>query len=119
MNPQEITDIYENSPSVTVLSTHCGNWELLGGFLGYRTPDGRKVGFGEECITVVYKKLRSEVFEEVFGERLGQERVPLGVDVYAVAARLAYVGVLRSMVINAAVLVGVEDGNAVKISEFV
>ena len=51
--------------------------------------------------------------EEVFGERLGQERVPLGVDVYAVAARLAYVGVLRSMVINAAVLVGVEDGNAV------
>ena len=66
MNPQEITDIYENSPSVTVLSTHCGNWELLGGFLGYRTPDGRKVGFGEECITVVYKKLRSEVFDRVF-----------------------------------------------------
>ena len=51
--------------------------------------------------------------EQVFGERLGQERVPLGVDVYAVAARLAYVVVLGIVIINAAILVGVEDGNAV------
>lgn len=66
MNPEEITKIYEESPSVTVLSTHCGNWELLGGFLGYRTATGAKVGFGEKCITVVYKKLRSEVFDRLF-----------------------------------------------------
>lgn len=66
MNPGEITRIYEESPSVTVLSTHCGNWELLGGLLGYRTADGGKLGFGEECITVVYKKLRNEVLDRVF-----------------------------------------------------
>lgn len=68
MNPEEITRIYNESPSVTVLSTHCGNWELLGGFLGYRTPSGAKVGFGEKCITVVYKKLSSEVFDRVFAK---------------------------------------------------
>lgn len=68
MNPEEITRIYNESPSVTVLSTHCGNWELLGGFLGYRTPSGVKVGFGEKCITVVYKKLSSKVFDRVFAK---------------------------------------------------
>lgn len=66
MNPEEISDYYDNAPSMTVLSTHCGNWELMGGFLGYRTATGAKVSFDEEAIRVVYKKLTNEVSDRVF-----------------------------------------------------
>ena len=68
VNPEVLAETYSNAPGVTLLCTHCGNWELLGGFLGYRTPSGVKVGFGEKCITVVYKKLSSEVFDRVFAK---------------------------------------------------
>ena len=66
MNQEEIDDYFLNSPSMTVLSTHCGNWELMGGFLGYRTLSGKKIAIQEEQISVVYKKLSSDVFDEVF-----------------------------------------------------
>lgn len=66
MNPEEISEMYDSSPSMTVLSTHCGNWELMGGFLGYRTATGGKICFEEKDITVVYKKLKNHVFDRVF-----------------------------------------------------
>ncbi len=66
INPDEINDYFLSAPSMTVLSTHCGNWELLGGFLGYRTSTGEKVVIREEDITVVYKKLSSDVADDVF-----------------------------------------------------
>lgn len=65
-NPEELNELYLSTPSMTVLSTHCGNWELLGGFIGYRTPSGVKVAIQEEEIRVVYKKLTNPVFDEVF-----------------------------------------------------
>ena len=66
MNPEEISEMYDSSPSMTILSTHCGNWELMGGFLGYRTATGGKICFEEKDITVVYKKLKNHVFDRVF-----------------------------------------------------
>ena len=66
MNPEEISEMYDSSPSMTFLSTHCGNWELMGGFLGYRTATGGKICFEEKYITVVYKKLKNHVFDRVF-----------------------------------------------------
>ena len=65
-NPEEVNDFFLNAPSMTVLSTHCGNWELMGGFLGYRTATGEKVVIREENINVVYKKLSSDISDEVF-----------------------------------------------------
>ena len=65
-NPEEINEIFLSTPSMTVLSTHCGNWELMGGFLGYRTSSGVKVAIEEKHIQVVYKKLSSPVSDEVF-----------------------------------------------------
>ena len=65
-NPEEVNDFFLNAPSMTVLSTHCGNWELLGGFLGYRTSTGEKMVIREENINVVYKKLSSDISDEVF-----------------------------------------------------
>ena len=65
-NPEELNELFLSTPSMTVLSTHCGNWELLGGFLGYRTSSGEKVAIKEEEIKVVYKKLKNPVSDEVF-----------------------------------------------------
>lgn len=65
-NPEEINEIFLSTPSMTVLSTHCGNWELMGGFLGYRTSSDVKVAIEEKHIQVVYKKLSNPVFDEVF-----------------------------------------------------
>ena len=65
-NPEEINEMFLSTPSMTVLSTHCGNWELMGGFIGYRTSSGVKVAIEEEHIQVVYKKLSNPVSDEVF-----------------------------------------------------
>lgn len=65
MNPVEVSEMFDSTPSMTVLSTHCGNWEILGGLLGYRTADGGKLTVPETAISVVYKKLSSEVFDRV------------------------------------------------------
>lgn len=65
-NPADINELFHTTPSMTILSTHCGNWELLGGLLGYRTSDGGRIAIGEEQITVVYKKMSSDVSDEVF-----------------------------------------------------
>lgn len=66
MNSKEVSEIFDSTPSMTVLSTHCGNWEIMGGLLGYRTADGGRLSVPEEAISVVYKKLTSEVSDRVF-----------------------------------------------------
>ena len=66
MNAKEFSELYDNTPSMTLLSTHCGNWELLGGLLGYRTADGGKLSVPETAISVVYKKMTNEVSDRVF-----------------------------------------------------
>ena len=66
MNPEVISEMFDSSPSLTVLCTHCGNWEIMGGLLGYRTATGGRISFEEKHISVVYKKLKNPVSDEVF-----------------------------------------------------
>ena len=66
VNAKGVSEIFENTPSMTVLSTHCGNWEILGGLLGYRTDDGETLRVPESSISVVYKKLSNEISDRVF-----------------------------------------------------
>jgi KDO2-lipid IV(A) lauroyltransferase len=66
INPEDVSRMYDAAPSLTILSTHCGNWELLGGLLGYDTATGGRISFGEKDITVVYKKLTNEISDRVF-----------------------------------------------------
>ena len=67
-NPEEFNEIYRNSPSVTILCSHCGNWEILGGFWGYMTKDGVKCPYEDDKFSVVYKRLTSDVADAVFAE---------------------------------------------------
>jgi KDO2-lipid IV(A) lauroyltransferase len=65
-NAEVLIDYFEKSPSVTILSTHCGNWEILGGVFAYMDNTGLDYPFGKENMRVVYKKLSSDVSDEVF-----------------------------------------------------
>ena len=65
LNPEILAEAYDQSPSVTLLCTHAGNWELLGGLLSYNA-DGSGFPFNEHDVKVVYKKQKSEVADEVF-----------------------------------------------------
>ncbi len=62
-DPELVSGYFDGSPSMTVLSTHCGNWELLGGLFAYNDAP---FSFGEKDISVVYKKLSDPVSDEVF-----------------------------------------------------
>jgi KDO2-lipid IV(A) lauroyltransferase len=67
-NPEVLDNAYNESPSVTMLCSHCGNWEILGGIYGYMTKDGFKCSFTDDRFTVVYKKMSSDVADRVFAE---------------------------------------------------
>jgi KDO2-lipid IV(A) lauroyltransferase len=67
-NPEVLDNAYNESPSVTILCSHCGNWEILGGMYGYMTKDGFKCSFTDDRFTVVYKKMSSDVADRVFAE---------------------------------------------------
>ena len=59
--------LYNDCPGVIVLTSHLGNWELIGGILNYvYAPD--KVDFGEKNTTVVYKELSNSFWDKVFGD---------------------------------------------------
>lgn len=66
MNPEELDKYYRNSPSMTVLSTHCGNWELLGGLLSFPSLSGAAFPVSEKEISVVYKEMSNKVSDRVF-----------------------------------------------------
>ena len=65
-NPEVLDEMFMDAPGMTMLSTHCGNWELLGGLPDYRSASDEKIHISEKQITVVYKKMSSEVSDEVF-----------------------------------------------------
>ena len=65
-NTEVLEEYFQKSPSVTLLSTHCGNWELQGGLFTYCDASGVPYTFGEENVRMVYKKLSSDISDEVF-----------------------------------------------------
>lgn len=65
-NPEVLEKYFVECPSLTVLSTHCGNWELLGGIFAYMDNTGIDYSFDKDNMRVVYKKLKSPVSNEIF-----------------------------------------------------
>lgn len=65
VNPDVFNDLYDRSDNVMVLMSHAGNWELIGGWHSYNhNPDvPLKSDFSE--IGVVYKRLKSKVWDRV------------------------------------------------------
>ena len=64
-NQALMNQVYEDSSSVTVLTSHCGNWELFGGVCYYNFVEDVPV-IPKEKLRVVYKELTNKVSDEVF-----------------------------------------------------
>ena len=69
-NIEVFEEAYSHSPGVAVLTSHFGNWELLGGCLNYDyRPDGKIVdGLVPDDVIFVYKPLKSKMWDEIMGE---------------------------------------------------
>ncbi len=67
VNPEVFNEVYENSTNMMVLSSHCGNWELLGGYFSYNHTDvPYKSDFSE--IGVVYRQLKNKLWDRVIAD---------------------------------------------------
>ena len=66
VNPEVINEAFANSPSVMVLTSHNGNWELRGGIFSYNYDENNPFLFGPNNLGIVYKKLKNEVWDEFF-----------------------------------------------------
>lgn len=65
-NAELLERLFKECPSVLIMNSHLGNWELTGGVTDYvYEPD--KVSFELKDITVVYKELKSRFWDEVLG----------------------------------------------------
>lgn len=65
-NAEVLYDAFNESPSVIVLNSHSGNWEILGGFCVYDYNEAQTAPYTEKNLFCVYKKLTNEVMDEVF-----------------------------------------------------
>ena len=61
-NQEELDRLYEIAPSVIILCSHCGNWEMAGGMESF-WYEGTKCS--RENFVYVYKKMESEMWERI------------------------------------------------------
>lgn len=64
-NPEVLNEAFESSPGVVILNSHCGNWEIMGGFCVYNYDERHPNPYVEDDMYVVYKKQNSGVMDEV------------------------------------------------------
>ena len=67
-NPEVIQDLYDKSPAVMVLNSHCGNWEFYGAVNCFKRPEGSPCPFTEDNTVVVYKRQSSSVWDRIIRE---------------------------------------------------
>lgn len=82
VNPEVIAHLYEVAPSVVVMYSHCGNWELYGGIENYNYKD-TPTHIREDNFCVVYKKMSSKLWDSIMAEnRCAPLRDPKGFQGY-------------------------------------
>jgi len=67
VNIEEMNRLFELSPSIVTMYSHCGNWELYGGVASY-CPADKPSCFREDNFVVVYRKLSSKVWDILMQE---------------------------------------------------
>lgn len=63
-NPEVAARLFEAAPSMVVMYSHCGNWELYGGIESYNYTD-KPLPFNEQNFCVVYRELSSRAWDDV------------------------------------------------------
>ena len=61
-NPEVAARLFEAAPSLVVMYSHCGNWELYGGIESYSDS---ALPFTEQNFCVVYRELSSKVWNDI------------------------------------------------------
>lgn len=62
-NPELVNELWKKGKTVVAMDSHCGNWELLGGFPDFNP--GCHL-FGEDSIFVIYRALSSKLSDDLF-----------------------------------------------------
>lgn len=62
----QLLESYDERPGVVILNSHFGNWELVGGLYEYfhEHADGENVKIRSENTCVVYKKIKSQLWDK-------------------------------------------------------
>ena len=63
-NPEVAAQLFEAAPSLVVMYSHCGNWELYGGIASYNYTD-KPLPFTEQNFCVVYREMSSRAWDLV------------------------------------------------------
>ena len=82
VNPETFNEVYDNSTNMMVLSSHAGNWELLGGWFSYNHNADIPLKSGPEEIGVVYRRLKSKVWDRVIADNRCNSLKDTGFDGY-------------------------------------
>lgn len=64
-NPELLNEMFDKCPSLMVMNSHAGNWELLSGVQSYSDVP---LSFRKEDICVVYRRLHSRVWDEIIAD---------------------------------------------------
>lgn len=75
-NPEDLQKMYDASPGVMMMATHCGNWEMTAGIV-CQTQDDPTSCLHYENVAVIYKQLSSKTWNEVI---TSNREAPLGGD---------------------------------------
>lgn len=67
-NPEIYNKLYDNGRSMMVLTSHAGNWELLGGWFCYNHDDSHPFDSGYASMRVVYRRLKSAAWDRVMAD---------------------------------------------------
>lgn len=82
----KLTELYQSSPSVMVLMSHAGNWELYGGFESYF--DSPQI-FDESNVCIVYLQQSSKMWDEIMRHgRLAPMKDPAAFEGYLEARKV-------------------------------
>ncbi|MBQ9450525.1 MAG: lysophospholipid acyltransferase family protein [Bacteroidales bacterium] len=63
-NPEVAARLFDASPGMVVMYSHCGNWELYGGIESYNYSD-TPLPFNEQNFCVVYREMSSKMWDDI------------------------------------------------------
>lgn len=88
LNPEVFNEVYESSDNMLVLTSHCGNWELLGGWFCYNHKPEPEFKSDYSQMAVVYKQLRSRTWDRFIEDNRCAPIKDSGFDGYLEASKV-------------------------------
>lgn len=67
-NPETYNELYAHGRSMMVLTSHAGNWEMLGGWFCYNHDEANPFAPGYTTMRVVYRRLKSATWDRVMAD---------------------------------------------------